>query len=134
MQLHPDSNHTQHQLDTPTHNTQPLLHEIRHALQHLIDTGETTIIDLRSIPLSQTEERQLEQCLGTGEIECTLNSLGKSTIRETAISGVWLVSHYNLEDELMAKSIEITKTPAILPSDTEAMREGLTTISTLLEQ
>lgn len=134
MHLNPDSNPASHIPEIPTHNTQPLLHEIRHALQRLIDTGETTIIDLRSIPLTNTEEEHLETLLGRGEVNCQLNALGKSTISETAIPGVWLISHYNQEEELMAKSIEITTIPSILPSDNEAMREGLTTIATLLEQ
>jgi hydrogenase-1 operon protein HyaF len=134
MHLSPDSNLAKHTPEIPTHNTQPLLHEIRHALQRLIDTGKTTIIDLRSIPLTNTEEEHLEILLGQGEVNCQLTALGRSTIMETAIPGVWLVSHYNQEEELMAKSIEITSIPSILPSDTEAMREGLTTIATLLEQ
>jgi hydrogenase-1 operon protein HyaF len=134
MQLHPDSEQPQPGPEMPTHNTGPLLNEIRHALQRLIDTGETTIIDLRSIPLTDAEEQSLEQVLGAGEVECTLNTLGKSTIRETGISGVWLVSHYNLDEELLARSIEITTIPAILPSDEEAMREGLASIATLLEE
>ena len=32
-----------------TWNVKPLLHEIRHALGKLLDTGENSIIDLRSI-------------------------------------------------------------------------------------
>lgn len=134
MQLHPNSNTPQHPPELPTHNTLPLLHEIRHALQRLVDTGEPSIIDLRSLPLTSAEEQHLEAMLGKGEVDCQLNTLGRSTIVETAVPGVWLVSHYNQDDELMAKSIEITTIPSILPSDTEAMREGLTTIATLLEQ
>lgn len=134
MQLNPDQVPHGDLPEIPTHNTLPLLHEIRHALQRLIDTGETTIIDLRAIPLTTVEEEHLETMLGTGEVDCQLDTLGKSHIRETAVSGVWLVSHYNTEDELMAKAIEITTIPSILPSDTEAMREGLDNIATLLEQ
>lgn len=120
--------------DSQTHNTLPLLHQIRHALQHLLDTGEPTIIDLRAMPLSTSEEAELESRLGLGEVECTLNALGKSTIRETAVAGVWLVSHYNQSDELMAKSIEVTTIPTILPSDREAMSGGVEAITHLLEQ
>jgi len=134
MHLNSDSGAAAQLPEIPTHNTLPLLHEIRHALQRLIDSGEPTIIDLLAIPLTTVEEEQLETLLGQGEVNCQLDALGKSTVTETAIPGVWLVSHYNTEDELMAKSIEITTVPAIVPSDTEAMREGLTTIATLLEQ
>jgi len=134
MHPSPGSDSAQHFPEIPTHNTLPLLHEIRHALQRFIDTGEPTIIDLRAIPLTTAEEEQLETLLGKGEVDCQLEALGRSHVRETAIPGVWLISHYNSEEELMAKSIEITTIPSILPSDTEAMREGLATIATLLEQ
>jgi len=134
MHPSPESNPAPHTPEIPTHNTLPLLHEIRHALQRLIDTGETTIIDLRALPLTGAEEQQLENLLGQGEVDCRIEALGKSSVRETAIPGVWLVSHFNTEEELMAKSIEITPVPSILPSDTGGMREGLTTIATLLEQ
>ena len=117
-----------------THNTLPLLHEIRHALERLVQTGEPTVIDLRAIPLTPTEERELETLLGHGEVDCQINTLGKSSARETAITGVWWISHYNSEDELMARSIEVTTIPTIIPSDKESIREGLTTIVTLLEQ
>ncbi len=39
-----------------TCNVRPLLHQVRHALDNLISHGETTIIDLRSIPLAPGEE------------------------------------------------------------------------------
>lgn len=134
MHLDSGSEHTQPLPEFPTRNTLPLLHEIRHALQRFIDSGEPTIIDLRAIPLTNAEEAQLETLLGSGEVDCQLNALGKSHVRETAVPGVWLVSHYNSNDELMAKAIEITTIPSILPSDKEAMQEGLSAIATLLEQ
>lgn len=36
-----------------SHNTLPLLHEVRHALRRLVRTGESTIIDLRAIHLDR---------------------------------------------------------------------------------
>ena len=36
--------------DELTQNVKPLLYEIKHALDSLIEKGESSIIDLRSIP------------------------------------------------------------------------------------
>ncbi len=42
-----------------THNVAPLLHEIRHGLARLLETGAATIIDLRSIPMAPGEEERI---------------------------------------------------------------------------
>ena len=36
-----------------TRNVKPLLHEIRHALDALLDSGARSVIDLRSMPLAR---------------------------------------------------------------------------------
>ena len=99
--------------ELPTGNDLPILHEIAHALEHLIETGEETIIDLRGIPLAPGEEKRIEAALGGGEVECRLNALGASEIVETAFPGIWWVVHYNAEDEVMGKFIEVTRVPSI---------------------
>jgi hydrogenase-1 operon protein HyaF len=73
-----------------TGNLLPILHEVRHALQRLQDTGQPTVIDLMAIPITLAEESQLEAVLGPGEIKAQLDSLGPSEICETGIAGVWL--------------------------------------------
>ncbi len=117
-----------------TGNVAPLLNEVRHALVQLLDTGKETIIDLRSIPLGPGESERLEETLGEGEIEAVLHSLGRSTIRETAYPGVWLVTHYNEEDEIMGKFVEVTHIPQILKSQNEDINEGLQRLGSTLEQ
>lgn len=102
-----------------------ILHEIRHALKKLLDESESTIIDLRAIPMAPGEEARIETMLGQGELSATLNALGKSTINETAFSGVWLITHYNTEDEILGKFIEISKLPSILASQHEDIEVGL---------
>jgi len=66
-----------------THNVQPLLHEIRHALARLLDDGGHTVIDLRSLPLAPGEEEQLLDELGQGEVYARLHALGPTEIVET---------------------------------------------------
>ena len=52
--------------DALTHNVKPLLHEIKHSLDSLIETGQPTIIDLRSIPLAPGEEDKILNTRGQG--------------------------------------------------------------------
>jgi hydrogenase-1 operon protein HyaF len=108
-----------------THNVQPLLHEIRHALAQLLETGSASTIDLRSIPLAPGEEERLLAALGEGEIHARLSALGPSEIIETRFPGVWLVTHCNAQDETIGRFIEICDMPRILMAQTEDIRDGL---------
>jgi hydrogenase-1 operon protein HyaF len=105
--------------DNLTWNVRPLLHEVRHALDNLIKNGETAIIDLRSIPLAPGEEDKILNVLGRGEVQSQLNALGPSEIFETEYAGVWIVTHYNEDDDIIGRFIEITFMPDILCSQTE---------------
>lgn len=98
----------------PSGNVSPLLSEIGHALTRLAATGEPTVIDLRGIPMAPGEEDRIVEFLGRGEIEATLHALGPSELLETAYPGVWLVTHFNEADEIMAKFVEVATVPALL--------------------
>ncbi|MGA9574503.1 MAG: hydrogenase expression/formation C-terminal domain-containing protein [Lysobacterales bacterium] len=108
-----------------TWNAQPILFEVRHALEELLDSGGTGIIDLRSIPLAPGEEETIITTLGQGEVHARLNALGRSEIYETRYAGVWLISHYNEDEALVSRFIEITKFPDILKSQNEDMTNAL---------
>jgi hydrogenase-1 operon protein HyaF len=112
-----------------TQNVKPLLHEIKHALEGLIENGDSSIIDLRSIPLAPGEEEKILHTLGQGEVSAQLDALGKSEIIETRYAGVWVVTHYNDENSIISRFIEVTTIPNILCSQTEdimAAYSGLT--------
>ncbi len=109
-----------------THNVQPLLHEIRHALRELIDTGEPHIIDLRTIPLAPGEEEKIIALLGRGEVQAQLDALGQSEIYETQYKGVWLITHLNTENSIVGRFIEVTLMPEILKSQLHDMQSSLT--------
>ena len=120
--------------DALTHNVKPLLHEIRHALDKLIETGKPTIIDLRSLPLAPGEEEKMLNTLGQGEVQAQLNALGLSEITETQYAGVWLVTHYNDEQHVISRFIEVTTMPAILCSQTEDVMEAYSRLSLDLKE
>ena len=108
-----------------THNVQPLLHEIRHALARLLDDGGHTVIDLRSLPLAPGDEEQLLDELGQGEVYARLHALGPTEIVETRYPGVWVVVHFNNDNEVIGKTIEICDIPELLRSQQEDIRQGL---------
>ena len=112
-------------VEAGTGNVQPLLHEIRHALGRLAHGDDGTVIDLRGLPLAPGEEVRIEEALGDGEVHAELNALGTTTIRETGYSGVWIVTHKNTEDEVVARFIEVTRIPQILKAQTEDIQRGL---------
>jgi hydrogenase-1 operon protein HyaF len=111
--------------DELTWNVRPILFEIRHALEALLDKGQTSIIDLRSIPLSPGEEEKILKMLGQGEVHARLNALGPSEIHETRYAGVWLITHYNEDESIVSRFIEITEFPDILKSQAEDMSKAL---------
>ena len=119
--------------DELTQNVKPLLHEIKHALDNLIETGRTSIIDLRSIPLAPGEEDKILNTLGRGEVLAQLNALGLSEVIETQYAGVWLVTHYNDEDHIISRFIEVTTMPEILCSQTEDIMAAYSRLTLELE-
>jgi len=102
---------------SPFHgNVRPILNEVMHAIDRLLDTDEPTTIDLAGLPFGPGELEHLEATLGTGELAATLDALGTSRIRETAYPGVWWLEHRNAFDEVVGRYLEITRTPEILSS------------------
>ncbi len=97
-------------------NVRPILNEVLHALDKLIDSNETTIIDLGGLPFAPGELDALEEKLGKGELSAQLDALGASRIQETHYPGVWWIEHRNAHDEVVGRYLEITRIPEILSS------------------
>ena len=112
-----------------TWNARPILFEVRHALEALLESGETSIIDLRSIPLAPGEEETIIKTLGQGEVHARLDALGLSEINETRYAGVWLITHYNEDRTIVSRFIEVTRMPDILKSQHEDMANALAELS-----
>ncbi len=104
------------QVEAAHGNVKPILNEVLHALDRLIDTDEPTMIDLAGLPFGPGELDELEAALGKGELAAQLDALGSSRIRETAYAGVWWIEHRNVNDEVVGQYLEITRFPEILSS------------------
>jgi len=113
-------------------NVPPLLHEIRHALALLLEHGESTCIDLKSMPLAPGEEDRIVAALGSGEVRAEVDALGFSEIAETAFPGVWVVSHCDERGAIQARFIEVTQVPDVLRSQHSDIADGLARLTTRL--
>ena len=106
-------------------NIRALHAEIAACLEKLAETGETGIIDLNSLPFAPGEYEQLRQALGQGEVSARIEAIGPSEIIETRYPGVWWVTHYNVEGDIVADLIEISWIPEIMKSQPDDIRTGL---------
>ncbi|MCB1724263.1 MAG: hydrogenase accessory protein HupE [Gammaproteobacteria bacterium] len=112
-------------VDAKTGNVPLLLTEIRHAVERLLDSGETHVIDLLALPLAPGEDKRIEQALGRGEASARVDALGPSEFQETAFAGVWLVTHFNAAGEIVGRFVEIAPVPEILQAPEADIRDGL---------
>lgn len=106
-------------------NVLAILSEVASLLERFAAGGETGMVDLKSLPISPLEYEQLRITLGQGEVSARLDAIGASEIIETHFPGVWWVTHYNVEGDIVADLIEIAAIPNILLSQPEDVRSGL---------
>jgi len=110
--------------DSPSGQVLAILSEIESMLGALIDSGNTDSIDIRSLPMMPGDYEMLKKRLGQGEVSATVNALGPTQIQETGIHGVWWVTHYNADNDVMAEFIEVCQVPAMINTDMEDVQEG----------
>jgi hydrogenase-1 operon protein HyaF len=115
-----------------TGNLRPVQHEIHQALTDLVEKGTHGMIDLHSLPFAPQEYAALEEFLGKGEVDITLNVLGTTRLRETGYAGVWRVEHFDDSNKRIGYFIEIGHIPEILRSQCDDIKEGLAAMATVL--
>lgn len=102
-----------------------ILHELAALVERLVDSGEGGSIDLCSLPLGPDDHERLEVFLGQGEVSAVVEALGPTWVRETAVRGVWWVTHCNADEEVVAEFLEVTRCPAILETQPDDARASL---------
>ncbi len=107
-----------------TGNAPPLLREISELLRRLLETGETSAIDLSALPLTPADLDWLRDTLGEGEIAVTLQASGESTLNETACPGVWWVTHHNEQGALTSQFIEVAFVPELVKAHPQDVATG----------
>jgi hydrogenase-1 operon protein HyaF len=106
-------------------NVQAILHEIEALLARLVTSGAGGSIDLQALPLAPADYAMLEDRLGTGEVQAVIEALGPTQLRETAVPGVWWVTHRNHDGQVTAELIEVCYLPEILRTDPRDAEAGL---------
>lgn len=91
-----------------------ILSEIAQGLKLLAEHDESSTIDLRSLPMSQADRDQLQEMLGHGEVNASLEVSGPSAIWETAFPGVWWIRHMGAGGRIATEEIAVTRIPEIL--------------------
>jgi hydrogenase-1 operon protein HyaF len=115
-------------------NIRALLAEIAARLESLANDGTSGSIDLNSLPFAPGEYEQLRQALGQGEVTAHIEAIGASEITETRYPGVWWVTHYNVEGDIVADMLEIATIPEILMSQPDDIRSGLALLHVQLKE
>ena len=92
------------------------------------------MIDINSLPLAPGEYEALRGMLGQGEVSVRIDAIGPSEIIETHYPGVWWVTHYNVEGDIVSDMLEIAPVPDIVKSQPEDMRAGLARLRTRLSE
>jgi hydrogenase-1 operon protein HyaF len=111
-------------LDKPTGMANAVMNELSDHLKRLADDGETNIVDLMSLPMTEADINELADMLGVGEVKATISSIGTSSIRETAYRGIWWVTHYGDDQQVVSELIEITQVPEILITHIDEIRHS----------
>lgn len=128
------SNEIPVQVEATHGNVRPILFEIMHALDKLLDENIPTTIDLAGLPFGPGELERLQNSLGDGELAAELDALGKSHIRETAYPGVWWIEHRNANEEITGRYLEVTRRPDILCSQHTDICAGRARLGATLDQ
>jgi len=116
------------------HNAVPLLHEIRHALQRLAESGESTTLDLSAIPFGPGDREKLFEFLGNGEVSASVQALGETEVIESNYPGVWIVRHRSPVGDELVTHIEITRLPSMLTTPEEDLGEAAAQLAADLDK
>lgn len=122
------------QPDQPTGMAQAILREVAAHLQTVAAGGERQIIDLRGLPLTRGDYRQLEQALGRGEVSANVEAAGPTEVFETRYPGVWWVRYQNLDGQVVAEQLEVARVPTILETPVDDLRASARDLAEVLDE
>lgn len=101
-----------------------IIQELVQLLDDYIQHGAQGAIDIKSLPLSEDNHRQLKERLGKGEITVSAQLAGETEIHETAYAGVWWIRHRNMDGRVIAEHIEVGRVPGIVCAWDEDIRQA----------
>jgi len=102
-----------------------LLHELVVLIKELLEKDEPGSIDLRTLPLTHADYSLLRETLGEGPISAEVTNQGVTRIQQTGVAGLWWITNYNEEEDVIGEFIEIAFCPEGLIVDLESVEEGV---------
>jgi hydrogenase-1 operon protein HyaF len=111
---------------------QAVLSELANHLPALSSAGTPHVIDLTSLPMNDSDKKELEALLGKGEVSITLSTIGDSQIYETGYNGIWWIKHYSADNQLLSELIEINRVPEIIKSHPDDIKNSIVEIKNLI--
>ncbi len=104
---------------SPGETTTAILHELAIMLDALVSVGDCNSVDLRNSPLAPDERRALKDTLGRGEVHAEVDICGPTLAYETAVPGIWWITHSGTGDRVLGEFIEVTTCPSVLQTQPE---------------
>nr|CRH04972.1 conserved protein of unknown function(with hydrogenase expression protein HupH C-terminal domain) [Candidatus Magnetococcus massalia] len=109
-----------------------LLAKLLVALEALNAQGQQASMDLSQEPLAPEDRNQLLELLGQGEITAQVDAMGVTTLQETGVAGIWLVTYRAQEGNVTAEILEVTRVPELLKSPVEELGESKARVAALI--
>lgn len=110
---------------TRTDQVRAVLAEVATLLESLLAHDVGGAIDVRGLPLSPADFQALEEVLGQGEVYAEIEVKGVSRVFETGYAGVWRVTHFDDDEQVIADNIEVAWAPLILRAHRDDVAHGL---------
>jgi len=110
-----------------------ILHELSEMLDDLLEKDESSAIDLQDLTLTPGDYELLREVLAEGEVHASIDAIGPTEVRETLFPGVWWITHYNVEGDIMADVIEVAFVPDILKSHPEDVQDARDRLNSFLQ-
>lgn len=98
--------------------------ELLQLMDNYLLTQTAGAVDIKSLPLSDDACSLLKSKMGLGEVNAVVRLSGDTEVYETAFSGVWWITHKNIDGRVLAEHIEVGRVPAILCSHNEDIKQA----------
>ena len=104
---------------------QAVFQELKNAMQHLRQTGETYTIYVENTGLTMEEQVEVLETLGLGDVTIHLKDTDQPVEwYESTIRGVWIGTFRNGRDEAILYTIEVCRYPTLAGAYDEDIISG----------
>lgn len=104
---------------------QAVFQELKNAMQHLRQTGETYTIYVENTGLTMEEQVEVLETLGRGDVTIYLKDTDQPVEwYESTIRGVWIGTFRNERDEAILYTIEVCRYPTLAGAYDEDIISG----------